>query len=109
LVFPSIFANCEISLRVTTDALGLGTEFLSQHEVEIYYPNRLENLTQIKRDSHRIRWEAGDWTDDTDQMLCIPDSLLAKGKVDISDVAFRIYRWAYYGGMGIGTARIACV
>jgi len=84
------------------DALGLGTEFLSKQEVRIYYPNRLEDLGQIKRDAHRSRWAAGDWTDDTDQMLCILDSLLTQGRIDILDVAFRIHRWACEGGMGIG-------
>lgn len=84
------------------DALGLGTEFLSKEQVEIYYPNRLEDLEQIKRDAHRRRWKMGDWTDDTDQMLCILDSLLTQGKVDILDVARRIYQWASGGGMGIG-------
>jgi len=84
------------------DALGLGTEFLSKQQVRIYYPNRLEDLEQIKRDAHRRRWAVGDWTDDTDQMLCILDSLLTQGRVDILNVAFRIHQWACDGGMGIG-------
>ena len=33
-------------------------------------------------DSHRWRWETGDWTDDSDQMILILQSLLDnKGKV----------------------------
>lgn len=33
-------------------------------------------------DSHRRKWETGDWTDDSDQMILILQSLLDnKGKV----------------------------
>jgi len=91
------------------DALGLGTEFLSKQQITIYYPNGLETLEQIKRDAHRRRWACGDWTDDTDQMLCIFDSLLSKGQVDVLDIAGRIYQWAAGGGMGIGQTVAAVV
>jgi ADP-ribosylglycohydrolase len=84
------------------DALGLGTEFLSKSQVTEYYPQGLNNYSQIIQDHHRRRWAIGDWTDDTDQMLCILDSLIAKKKIDIFDVANRIYSWSVNGGMGIG-------
>jgi ADP-ribosylglycohydrolase len=84
------------------DAIGLGTEFLSKKMVREYYPSGLEDLHQIKRDGHRIRWEQGDWTDDTDQMLCILDSLLQQRTLDVHNIASRIFQWAYDGGMGIG-------
>jgi ADP-ribosylglycohydrolase len=84
------------------DALGLGTEFLSKAQVEDYYPDGLDRYDQIVRDRHRRRWECGEWTDDTDQMLCILDSILAKHEVDAHDIALRIRQWAEQGGMGIG-------
>lgn len=84
------------------DALGLGTEFLSKQQVREYYPKGLDAFDKIKRDAHRKRWSCGDWTDDTDQMLCIFDSLLSQRRVDILDIANRIYQWAANGGMGIG-------
>lgn len=84
------------------DALGLGTEFLSKDEVKQYYPEGLRAYEQIVGDSHRRRWVRGDWTDDTDQMLCILDSLLEHGSVVVNDIAARLYQWAAGGGMGIG-------
>lgn len=84
------------------DALGLGTEFLSKSEVAEYYPQGLHHYTDIVQDGHRSRWVRGDWTDDTDQMLCIFDSLLEQQQLDIQDIAGRIYQWATHGGMGIG-------
>jgi len=84
------------------DALGLGTEFLSKRQVRDYYPDGLNSLQQIRRDGHRRRWECGDWTDDTDQMLCILDSLVKRREADVINIASRIYQWAVGGGMGIG-------
>lgn len=85
------------------DALGLGTEFLSKDQVLEYYgSDGLRHYDQIIRDRHRRRWAIGDWTDDTDQMLCILDSLLESNKLDILDIASRLYKWATGGGMGIG-------
>ena len=45
------------------DALGLGTEFLSKRDVSIHYPNRLTDYSQIIQDTHRRRWNIGDWSD----------------------------------------------
>ena len=84
------------------DALGLSTEFMSKQEVERFYPNGIENYSQIVQDDHRRRWQRGDWTDDTDMMLCILDSFVACQTVDILDIARRFKEWMMNGGMGIG-------
>lgn len=84
------------------DALGLGAESISKHDISLYYPNGLKHYSQILQDFHRLHWAIGAWTDDTDQMLCILDSLLAKKTVDVLDIAFRLHYWATHGGMGIG-------
>lgn len=84
------------------DALGLSTEFMSKQEVDRFYPNGIEDYSQIVQDDHRCRWQRGDWTDDTDMMLCILDSFVACQKVDILDIARRLKEWMMNGGMGIG-------
>ena len=84
------------------DALGLSTEFMSKQEVERFYPNGIEDYSQIVQDDHRRRWQRGDWTDDTDMMLCILDSFVAYQKVDFLDIARRFKEWMMNGGMGIG-------
>ncbi len=84
------------------DALGLGTEFLTKSQVAEYYRHGLTRYGQIIRDDHTRRWRIGSWTDDTDQMLCILDSLLEKKRVDVLDIAARFHRWAVQGGVGIG-------
>ena len=84
------------------DALGLSTEFMSKQEVDRFYPNGIEDYSQIVQDDHRRRWQRGDWTDDTDMMLCILDSFMACQKVDFLDIARRFKEWMMNGGMGIG-------
>lgn len=84
------------------DALGFGTEFLSRADVERLYPTGLRNYDQITRFEASKEWRPGDWTDDTDQMLCIFDSLLALGRFDPLDIAARIQHWALTDGYGMG-------
>ena len=84
------------------DALGLSTEFMSRQEVDRFYPNGIEDYSQIVQDDHRRCWQRGDWTDDTDMMLCILDSFVACQKVEILDIARRFKEWMMNGGMGIG-------
>ena len=84
------------------DALGLGTEFMTDEDIAWKYPHGLQHYKQIYQDRHRKRWKIGDWTDDTDMMLCILDSFVACQKVDILDIARRFKEWMMNGGMGIG-------
>ncbi|MGG5511495.1 ADP-ribosylglycohydrolase family protein [Myroides odoratimimus] len=85
------------------DALGLGTEFMSKGEVLEHYPTGLNDYSQVIQDAHRSRWKKGDWTDDTDQFLCICDSIISTGQV--SEIAFakELYKWYKGESMGIGS------
>lgn len=62
------------------DALGLAAEFTKGVMARHFYgylPNGLE-YSDILRDDHRFNWIPGDWTDDTDQMLLILESIFEK-------------------------------
>lgn len=84
------------------DALGLATEFMSKFQVQRAYPQGVNDYQDMLQDYHRRRWKPGEWTDDTDQMLCILDSLLEKRGVDTLDIARRIREWAQRSGRGMG-------
>lgn len=84
------------------DAIGLGTEFMSKDDVHRTYPNGLTDYSQIISDWHRSRWQRGEWTDDTDMMLCILKSYVRMGCVDYNDIAQSFYEWAHGTPMGIG-------
>lgn len=84
------------------DALGLGTEFMSHKEVLKYYPQRLTLYSQIIQDRHRKRWEQGDWTDDTDMMLCIANAIIADKNICLNSIAQNFKKWFKGSPMGIG-------
>ncbi len=84
------------------DALGLATEFMSKEEVENHYPNGIQSYSDCIIDNHRSRWKTGDWTDDTDQMLCILDSILELKSVDEKHIATQFLSWYLNNGLGIG-------
>ncbi|GFO06438.1 adpribosylglycohydrolase superfamily protein [Plakobranchus ocellatus] len=95
------------------DAIGLLTEFLTKEEAKEYYGRKPKMLLYSQKvpDFHRSRWKEGDWTDDTDQMILILQSILYnKGQVVATDFAQRIYRWMKqgfpdlgdFGGLGLG-------
>ncbi len=84
------------------DALGLGTEFMDKKQVQKHYPFGLKEFSEIIQDSHRKRWIVGDWTDDTDQALCIIDSILIDGKVNELSFADQLYKWFNGTPLGIG-------
>ena len=84
------------------DALGLGTEGMTDEDMAWKYPNGIRHYSQIFQDRHRKRWEIGDWTDDTDMMLCIADAVIEDKGVDFYNIARHFKAWANGVPMGIG-------
>ena len=84
------------------DALGLAAEGMSCEQVAATYPNGVNGYADIIQDGFRSRWARGEWTDDTNQMLCILDSLLECQTVDPNDIAARFVRWFRHDGRGVG-------
>lgn len=75
------------------DALGVGTEFMSKEEVMRVYPHGLSHYSQINGCHHRI--EQGDWSDDTDMMLCLAQAIIDDGgAVNEYTIARKFREWA---------------
>ncbi|MCK8045318.1 ADP-ribosylglycohydrolase family protein [Shewanella sp. 1CM18E] len=70
------------------DALGTTLEFKPK---DSYQP-----LTDMVGGGP-FKLKAGQWTDDTAMMLCLADSLVEKGSLDLSDQAMRYLRWYQEG------------
>ena len=66
------------------DALGLGTEGMTDEEMALNYPNGITHYSDIFQDHHRKRWKMGDWTDDTDMMLCIANAVIVEKPFEVS-------------------------
>lgn len=75
------------------DALGLGTEFMTRDEISLYYPRGLNSYSDIIRDAHRCQWQQGDWTNDTELIVRLVDSIADKERIDIRDFAGRVIDW----------------
>lgn len=66
------------------DAFGLSTEFLDAKQVRRMYGDTYDPVTgdgripfpDYRKTRHSARWDDGDWTDDTDQMILILETLL---------------------------------
>lgn len=84
------------------DAIGFGNKFGSKSKVPVEYPDGLRSYEQITRYKNIDHWQPGDWTDDTDQMVCILDSLIELGRLDTLDIARRFQHWGITNGMGMG-------
>lgn len=84
------------------DALGLGTEFMSRDEVVSNYPNGLSDYSQIIQDPHRRRWIPGEWTDDTDMLLCIANAMLEKQGIKLDAIAHNFKKWFKENPRGVG-------
>ncbi len=84
------------------DALGLGTEGMTDEDMAWKYPNGITHYSDIFQDRHRKRWKIGDWTDDTDMMLCIAKAIIKDKRVYYTSVARNFKEWANGEPMGIG-------
>lgn len=84
------------------DALGLGTEFMNDEEMAWKCPNGVKDYSDIFQDRHRKRWKVGDWTDDTDMMLCIANAVIKDKGVNLTSIAKNFKEWAEGVPMGIG-------
>ncbi|MGL5318700.1 MAG: ADP-ribosylglycohydrolase family protein [Bacteroidales bacterium] len=84
------------------DALGLGTEMMNYKEVKSAYPAGLKRYSDIIDDPYRRRWKKGEWTDDTDQVICILNSVIENEELHETHVAGEFYKWMKKGPKDIG-------
>lgn len=84
------------------DALGLGTEGMTDEDMAWKYPHGIKHYSDIFQDRHRKRWKIGDWTDDTDIMLCIANAVIKDKGVNLTSIAQNFKDWADGEPMGIG-------
>jgi ADP-ribosylglycohydrolase len=88
------------------DATGLATEFLSREKAAAFYGDGFAfcpTPAKTYPDTHRMMWLPGDWTDDTDQLVLILQSLLhSRGLADERDFAQRLLTWREKGFAELG-------
>ncbi|KAF9303966.1 hypothetical protein BGZ74_002680 [Mortierella antarctica] len=93
------------------DVYGLATEFMSKKSArEIYGNGPIQFGTETEGypvwvDMHRYKWSRNDFTDDTDQLLLILQSLeqTRDGKLHPANFAQRLKEWSIIGFPEMGT------
>ncbi|KAK7499928.1 hypothetical protein BaRGS_00008776 [Batillaria attramentaria] len=95
-IFATIYGQC------VGDALGLLTENLTREETKRVYGCVCDKLElvhrKLRQDAHRAKWELYDWTDETDQMILLLQSLVANsGQVVPKDFGRRLLEWSETG------------
>ncbi|KAK3596766.1 hypothetical protein CHS0354_038766 [Potamilus streckersoni] len=109
-ILASLYGQC------VGDAIGLLSEFMNRQQAEYHYRRHSELEYHHKyEDFHRSRWAEGDWTDDSDQMILIMESLTENGGLVVkTDFAQKMVNWMKQGfqdlgdlgGMGIGSTTL---
>jgi ADP-ribosylglycohydrolase len=79
------------------DAFGLSTEFWKKNQIKAIYPDGKIPFPKFEKTTHSKKWEEGDWTDDTDQMILIMQMLTESGIVDQIEFAKKLKRWVRLG------------
>lgn len=75
------------------NAVGLPAEFLSKKQVMAKWPKGINGYVGDK----------GDWDDDdTMQMMCLLDEIVAKGRIEPTSLAARLRNWYDTDGRGCG-------
>ncbi|KAF9183850.1 hypothetical protein BGZ51_001974 [Haplosporangium sp. Z 767] len=92
------------------DAYGLATEFMTTQQAKQRYGNGpiafgRDSGYPVWDDHHRVFEERNDFTDDTDQLIVLLQSLEQTGnsKLCARNFANRLIEWRYYGIPEIGT------
>jgi ADP-ribosyl-[dinitrogen reductase] hydrolase len=78
------------------DALGMPFEFADPMPVEPVtemLPHERLRFPRAIPDEQPLLLPAGSWTDDTSTTLCLAESLLECGDVDLRDQMYRYWRW----------------
>lgn len=101
------------------DAIGKATEFLSPDQVRsMYNPSKKISFDDIVSDFHRDGWEKNDWTDDTDQMVLVMQTIRESQPSTCQNIfAKKLYNWIFHGfselgdtsGVGIGAPIGWCI
>ncbi|MBD5371047.1 MAG: ADP-ribosylglycohydrolase family protein [Bacteroides sp.] len=90
--FQNKLKGCIVGYAIG-DALGRGTEFMTEREVSRRYPEGLHDYSAIIRDAHRSRWRRGDYTHTTQIVMELIDSIIETRGIDYHDYARRLQKW----------------
>lgn len=77
------------------DALGAPTEYISREALDRFYNGKVTKFEDPCPESPCKHLKAGQWTDDTQQMILLAESLIVSKGLDINDLGKRMGEWGY--------------
>ncbi len=77
------------------DALGMPTEYISDNELESNFGGRVASFQKASDYHPCSHLDAGQYTDDTQQVILLAESLRDKSGFDIHDFGKRMGEWAH--------------
>ncbi|MBI2151181.1 ADP-ribosylglycohydrolase family protein [Candidatus Woesearchaeota archaeon] len=77
------------------DALGMPTEYISKHQLQSFYKGRIESYQKANNNHPCAHLKPGQYTDDTQQLILLAESLVANNGFNLLDFSQRIGQWAY--------------
>ena len=96
IVFPKkdLFRGSIVGAAVG-DALGMPTEYISKQELERSYGGRVTDFQKPTNHHPCSHLDAGQYTDDTQQVILLAESLRDSKGFDIHDFGKRMGEWAH--------------
>ncbi len=82
------------------DSLGVHDELRSAADIAKSDRNRLKYVASDRTDD--AMWKAGDWSDDTEQAICLIEAYLEDKELVSTTVARRLIEWRESDGRGCG-------
>ncbi len=84
------------------DALGHRLSLLTPQQIKNLKTTSLSYHDNLIAEKYGDKFQSSHWTDDTDQLLCILDSLLQTKQLHPLEVAQRLHSWSKNRPIGIG-------
>lgn len=75
------------------DALGFASEAMTKEEMNNAYPTGITRYSDRIEDEKRKDWPEGFWTDDTEMLLLILDSIIENKTVNVVKIAKSFLEW----------------
>ncbi|ESO99422.1 hypothetical protein LOTGIDRAFT_158508 [Lottia gigantea] len=100
-IFGLIYGHC------VGDAVGLLTENMSKEQAKKTYGSVASKLELVHKklidDAHRRKWKVNDWTEESDHMIILIQSLVQNcGDIVPDDIAKRLMDWSEHGFLELG-------
>lgn len=77
------------------DALGMPTEYISKQQLDYLYGGKVTKFEKPSSTHPCSHLEAGQYTDDTQQLIILAESLIEKKRFDVDDLGKRLGEWAH--------------